>query len=107
MEIDSILTPVKESQVVVVKPGKVDFKGKNITREKEVFFFFCSKGSFFQEDITILSVCNKAELQNTWSEMRQSCKRETDKSAIKAEDFHNHFPAVERTSKTSVRPWST
>lgn len=73
MEIDSILNPVKESQVVVVKPDKVDFKGKNITREKEGFFF-AIRGPIFQENITILSVCNKTELQNTQSEMRQSCK---------------------------------
>lgn len=65
----SILTLIKESWSVI--SGKVDFTAKNITKEKEARL--ATRGSIYQEDVTILNVGVKTELQNTRNEMRQSC----------------------------------
>lgn len=66
------LNPNQRNRVVAVESDKVDFKGKNVTKEKARHFAI--KGSIYQEDITIPNICIKTELPNTRTEMRPSYK---------------------------------
>ena len=87
----------KKAGVVILISNKIDFKTKEITRDKERHYIMI-KGSIQEEHITIVNIYapNITALQY----MRQTeIKGETDSNTVIVGDFNTPFTPVARSSK--------
>ena len=89
----------KKAGVAVLITDKIDFKIKNITRDKEGHYIMI-KGSIQEEDITIVNIYapNIAAPQYI-RQMLTAIKREIDSNTIIVRDFKTTLSPMDRTSK--------
>ena len=85
---------IKRARVAILISSKIDFKIKNITRDKEEHYLMI-KGSIPEEDITI-----GAPQYIRWTVT--DIKREIDSNTIIVEDFNIPLTPIDRPSKQKI-----
>ena len=89
----------KKAGVTILISDKIDFKIKNVTRDKEGHYIMI-KGSIQEEDITIINIY--APNIGTPQYIRQlptAIKEEIDSNAIIVGDFNTSLIPMDRSSK--------
>ena len=89
----------KKAGVAIFMSDKIDFKIKNVTRDKEGHYIMI-KGSIQEEDITIVNIYapNIGALQYI-RQMLTAVKREINSNTIIVGDFNTPLSPMDRSSK--------
>ena len=92
----------KKAGVAILIPDKIDFKMKNITRDKEGHYIMI-KGSIQEEDITIINIYapNMGAPQYRW-QMLTAIKEEIGSNTIIVGDFNTSLTPMGRSSRQKI-----
>ena len=86
----------KKAGVVTLISDKIDFKIKNVTRDKEGHYIII-KGSTQEEDITIINIyAPNIGAPHYIRQLLTAIKEETDSNTIIVGDFNNSLTPVDR-----------
>ena len=92
----------KESWAAVLISDKIDFKIKNVIRDKEEHYIMI-KGSIQEEDITIINIY----APNIWApqyirQLLTAIKEEINSNTIIVGDFNTSLTPMDRSSKQKI-----
>ena len=91
----------KKAGVPILISDKIDFKIKNVTRDKEGHYIMI-KGSM-QEDITIINIyAPNIGAPQYISQLLTAVKEETDSNTIVVGDFNTSLTPIDRSSKMKI-----
>ena len=92
----------KERRVAILISEKIDFKIKNVTRDKEGHYIMI-KGSIQEEDITIINIYapNIGALQYI-RQLLTAIKEEIDSNTIIVGDFNTSLTLMDRSSRQKI-----
>ena len=92
----------KKDGVAILISDKIDFKIKNVIRDKEGHYIMI-KGSIQEEDITIINIYspNIGALQYI-TQLLTAVKQEIDSNTIIAGDFNTSLTPMDRSSKQKI-----
>ena len=95
----------KKAGVAILISGKINFKIKNVMRDKEGHYIMI-KGSI-QEDIKIINIYapNIGAPQHT-RQMLTAIKEEIDSNTIIVEDFNTSYIPMDRSSSQKIKETS-
>ena len=89
----------KKAGVAILISYKIDFKIKNVTRDKEGHYIMI-KGSIQEEDITILTIyAPNIGAPQYIRQMLTAIKEEIDSNTIIMGDFNTSFTPMDRSSR--------
>ena len=92
----------KKAGIAILISGKIDFKVKTITRDKEGHYIMI-KGSIQEEDITIVNIHEpKIGVTQYIRQMLTTIKGETDSNTVILRDFNTPLSAMDRSSKMKI-----
>ena len=92
----------KKAEVAMLISDKIDFKIKNVTRDKEGHYIMI-KGSIQEEDITIINIhAANIGAHQYISQLLTAIKEEIDSNAIQVGDFNTSHTPMDRSSKTKI-----
>ena len=92
----------KEAGVAILISDKIDFKIKNVTRDKEGHYIMI-KGSIQEEDITILNIyAPNIGAPQYIRQMLTAIKGEIDSNTITVGDFNTLLSPMDRSSKMKI-----
>ena len=92
----------KKAGVAILISGKIDFKIKTITRDKEGHYTMI-KGSVQEEDITIVNIyAPNIGAHQYIREMLRAIKGEIDSNTITVGDFNTPLSPTDRSSKMKI-----
>ena len=92
----------KKAVVVILIPGKIDFKTKGVKRDKEGHYIMI-KGSIQEEDITIINIDapNIGALQYV-TQLLTNIKGEINNNTIIVGDFNTPLTPMDRSTKQKI-----
>ena len=92
----------KKTGVGILILGKIDFKAKTVTRDKEAHYVMV-KGSIQEEDVTIVNTyaCNIGAPKYL-KQILTDVKGETDSNTIRIGDFNTPSTSINRSSKWKI-----
>ena len=86
----------KKARVAILISDKIDFKIKNVTRDKEGHYIMI-KGSIHEEDMTIINIyAPNIGAPQYIRQMPTAIKEELDSNAVIAGDFNTSLTPVDR-----------
>ena len=92
----------KKARVAILISDKIDFKKKNVTRDKEGHYIMI-KGSIPEEDIIIVNIyAPNTGAPQYIRQMLTAIKGETDSNIIIVGDFNTPLSPMERSSKMKI-----
>ena len=92
----------KKAGVAILISDKMDFKIKNVTRDKERHCIMI-KGSIQEEDITIINIyASNIGASQYIRQLLTAIKEETDSNTIIVGDFNTSFTPKDRPSKQKI-----
>ena len=92
----------KKAGVVILIPHKIDFKIKNVIRDKEGHYIMI-KGSIQEEDITIINIYSpNIGAPQYIRQMLTTIKQAIDINTIIVEDFNTTLTPMDRSSRQKV-----
>ena len=92
----------KKPGVAILLSDKIDFKIKNVTRDKEGHYIMI-KGSIQEEDITIINIytSNKGASQYI-RQLLTAIKEEIDSNTVRVGDVNTSITPLDRSSKMKI-----
>ena len=90
----------KKAGVTILISGKMDFKLKNVTRDKKEHYIMI-KGSIQEEYITIIYAPNIGEPQYI-RQLLTAIKEEIDSNTIIVGDFNTSLTPMDRSSRQKI-----
>ena len=92
----------KKAGVTILVSGKIDFKIKTVTRDKEGHYIMI-KGSIQEEDITIVNIyAPNTGAPQYIRQMLTTMKGEVDSNTIIVRDFNTPHTPMDRSSKMKI-----
>ena len=92
----------KEAGVAILISDKIDFKVKNVTRDKEGHYIMI-KGSIQEEDVTIINIyAPNIGAPQYIRQLLTAIKEEIDSNTIIVEDFNTSLTPMDRSSKMKI-----
>ena len=92
----------KKAGIGILISDKIDFKIKNVTRDKEGHYIMI-KGSIQEEGITILNIYSpNIEAPQYIRQLLTAIKEEIDRNTIIVGDFKTSFTPMDRSSKQKI-----
>ena len=93
----------KKAGVAILIAGKIDFKIKNVTRDKEGHYITI-KGSIQEEDIIIINIyAPNIGAPQYIRQLLTAIKEEIDSNTIIVGDFKTSLTLMDRSSKQKIR----
>ena len=92
----------KKARVAILISDKIDFKIKNITRDKEAHYIMI-KGSIQEEDTTIINIYTpNIGAPQYIRQMLTAIKEEINSNTIIVGDFNTSLTAMDRSSREKI-----
>ena len=92
----------KKAAVAILISDKIDFKIKNVTRDKEGHYTMI-KGSIQEEDITIINIhAPNIGAPQYIRQLLTAIKEEIDSNTITVGDFNTSLTPMDRSSKMKI-----
>ena len=92
----------KKAGVAILISGKIDFKIKNVTRDKEGHYIMI-KGSIQEEDITIISIYSpNIGAPQYIRQLLTAIKEEINSNTVIVGDFNTSHTPMDRSSKQKI-----
>ena len=92
----------KKAGVAILISDKIDFKIKNVTRDKEGHYIM-TKGSIQEEDITIINIYTpNIGAPQYIKQLLRAIKEEMDNNTIIVGDFNTSLTPMDRSSKIKI-----
>ena len=92
----------KKAEVAILISGKIDFKIKNVTRDKEGHYIML-KGSIQEEDITIINIyAPNIGAPQYIGQMLTAAKEEINSNTIIVGDFNTSLTPTKRSSRQKI-----
>ena len=92
----------KKAGIAILIPNKIDFKIKNVTRDKEGHYIM-TKGSIQEEDITIINIyAPNIGAPQYIRQLLTALKEEINSNTIIVGDFNTSLTPTDRSSKQKI-----
>ena len=92
----------KKAGVAILISDKIDFKVKNVTRDKEGHYIMM-KGSVQEEEVTIINIyAPNIGAPQYLGQMLTAIKEEIDSNTIRVGDFNTSLTPMDRSSKQKI-----